>query len=67
MNVSDGVMAASGILTGFSAGKGKIQKIIFQDNAGHVTDEDHGKWYRQLFESSVHRRQPETGSDLALF
>lgn len=46
-------MAARGYWQGFQQVKESLRKILSGNNAGHVADEDHGKWYRQLFEPSV--------------
>ncbi|GGB25543.1 Fic family protein [Puia dinghuensis] len=46
-------MAARGYWQAFQQVRESVQKILSGDNAGRVADEDHGKWYRQLFEPSV--------------
>ena len=46
-------MAARGYWQAFQQVKASIQKILSGENAGQVADEDHGSWYRQLFEPSV--------------
>jgi len=46
-------LAARGYWQAFQAVKESIQKILGGNNAGIVADEDHGKWYRELFGASV--------------
>jgi hypothetical protein len=46
-------MAARGYWQAFQQVKESVEKILSGGNAGRVADEDHGKWYRQLFEPSV--------------
>ncbi|HEV3413891.1 MAG TPA: Fic family protein [Puia sp.] len=46
-------MAARGYWQAFQQVKESIRKILSSENAGRVADEDHGNWYRQLFEPSV--------------
>ena len=46
-------MAARGYWQAFQQVKESVRKILSGDNAGRVADEDHGNWYRQLFEPSV--------------
>ena len=46
-------LAARGYWQAFQAVKESIQKILGGKNAGLVADEDHGRWYRELFGASV--------------
>lgn len=46
-------LAARGYWQAFQAVKQSIEKILNGESAGEVVDEDHGKWYRELFSPSV--------------
>jgi hypothetical protein len=46
-------MAARGYWQAFQRVKESVRKILSGENGGRVADEDHGNWYRQLFEPSV--------------
>jgi len=46
-------LAARGYWQAFQAVKDSIKKILSGKNAGLVADEDHGRWYRELFGASV--------------
>lgn len=46
-------MAARGYWLAFNAVKISINRILGEENAGRVTDEEHGDWYRELFAPSV--------------
>ncbi len=46
-------MAARGYWQAFQVVKESVQKIISGENAGKVVDQDHGRWYRELFAPSV--------------
>lgn len=46
-------MAAKGYYDAFKSVKKSIYRILKGENAGHVADEDHGTWYRELFGPSV--------------
>jgi hypothetical protein len=46
-------MAARGYFDAFKAVETSIGRILEGENGGEVTDEDHGKWYRELFGPSV--------------
>ncbi len=46
-------MAARGYWLAFNTVKTSINRIFGEENAGIVTDEEHGDWYRELFAPSV--------------
>jgi hypothetical protein len=46
-------MAARGYWQAFQQVENSIRKILNGENAGEVTDYDHGNWYRELFAPSV--------------
>jgi len=46
-------MAARGYWQAFQAVRVSLRKVLQGDNPGLVADEDHGKWYRELFAPSV--------------
>ncbi len=46
-------LAARGYWQAFQAVKESLQKILANQNAGAVADEDHGDWYQELFGPSV--------------
>jgi hypothetical protein len=46
-------MAARGYWQAFQAVQASLRKVLQGDNPGLVADEDHGKWYRELFAPSV--------------
>ncbi|MCA0397688.1 MAG: Fic family protein [Bacteroidetes bacterium] len=46
-------LAARGYWQAFQAVKESVRKILNGDNAGNVTDKDHGTWFRELFGPSV--------------
>jgi len=46
-------MAARGYWQAFNVVKESIQRIFEGENAGKVTDNNHGDWYRELFAPSV--------------
>lgn len=46
-------MAARGYWLAFQAVEKGLRRVLEGENAGIVADEDHGKWYQQLFAPSV--------------
>ena len=52
-NEHKNALAARGYWQAFQAVKESIKRILDGENAGIVTDEDHGKWVRELFGASV--------------
>ncbi len=46
-------MAARGYWQAFQAVEQSIKKVLGGENAGHVADQDHATWYRELFGPSV--------------
>ncbi len=46
-------LAARGYWQAFQAVKESVKKILEGKNAGNVTDNDHGTWFRELFGPSV--------------
>lgn len=46
-------MAAHGYFLAHAAVRTSLARILAGENAGHVVNEDHGEWYRQLFMPSV--------------
>jgi len=46
-------LAARGYWQAFQVVKQSIEKILKGESAGEVADEDHSKWYRELFAPSV--------------
>lgn len=46
-------LAARGYWQAFQAVKESVRKILNGNNAGNVTDNDHGTWFRELFGPSV--------------
>lgn len=46
-------MAARGYWQAFQRVKDSVQRVLNNENAGAVVDEDHGDWYRELFAPSV--------------
>lgn len=46
-------LAARGYWQAFQAVKASVRKVLNGDNAGNVTDDDHGVWFRELFGPSV--------------
>ena len=46
-------MAARGYWQAFQAVKVSIREILEGKDAGTITENDHGKWYRELFSPSV--------------
>src|SRR5690606_1173625 len=46
-------MAARGYWLAFNAVKGSVAKILNNENAGAVVEDDHADWYRALFGPSV--------------
>ena len=52
-NEHKNALAARGYWQAFQVAKDSIKKILNGKNAGIVADEDHGKWYRELFGASV--------------
>lgn len=46
-------MAARGYWQAFQAVKASIKAILEGKNSGSIADNDHGKWYRELFAPSV--------------
>ncbi len=46
-------LAARGYWQAFQAVKTSLQKILNGQNPGKVADEDHGNWYREMFNPSV--------------
>lgn len=46
-------MAARGYWDAFNSVKMSVKKVFEKSNPGQVADDDHGKWYRELFGPSV--------------
>lgn len=46
-------MATRGYWQAFQSVKACVEKVLKGKNAGKVTDEEHGNWYRELFAPSV--------------
>lgn len=46
-------LAARGYWQAFQAVHQSVERILGKENPGHVADEDHGAWYRELFAPSV--------------
>jgi hypothetical protein len=46
-------MAARGYWLAFQSVQKAVAKVLAGENPGHVADEDHGTWYRELFAPSV--------------
>ncbi len=46
-------LAARGYWQAFQEVKASVGRILAGENPGHVADEDHGRWYRELFAPSV--------------
>ncbi len=46
-------MAARGYWQAFNAVKESVKQIFKGENAGKITDEEHGDWYRELFAPGV--------------
>jgi len=47
------VLAARGYWQAFQAVRDSLRKALAEENAGRVADDDHSKWYEQLFGPSV--------------
>jgi hypothetical protein len=46
-------LAARGYWQAYQAVKDSLKRVLNGENAGTVTDDDHGTWYRQLFAPSI--------------
>ncbi len=46
-------LAARGYWQAFQAVHNSVERILSKENPGHIADEDHGAWYRELFAPSV--------------
>lgn len=46
-------LAARGYWQAYQAVRGSVARVLGNENAGAVADEDHGTWYRELFAPSV--------------
>ncbi len=46
-------LAARGYWQAYQAVMKSLDKILHDQNPGHIADEDHGTWYRELFAPSV--------------
>lgn len=46
-------MAARGYGQAYQAVQQSVRKVLQGENPGHVADQDHGTWYRELFAPSV--------------
>ncbi len=46
-------LAARGYWQAFQAVHNSVERILGKENPGHVADEDHSAWYRELFAPSV--------------
>jgi len=46
-------LAARGYWLAFQAVQKSLHRVLRGENAGHVADEDHGIWYREMFSPSV--------------
>jgi hypothetical protein len=46
-------LAARGYWQAFQRVKASVQRVLVQENPGDVAEQDHGRWYRDLFAPSV--------------
>jgi len=46
-------LAARGYWEAFQSVRSSLEKVLTGANPGHIADEDHGTWYRQMFAPSV--------------
>jgi Fic/DOC family len=57
-------MAARGYWLSYQSVKASLNRVLTGENAGIVADQDHGRWYQQLFAPSVETGIPRA-ADLA--
>ena len=52
-NENRDALAARGYWLAFNEVKKSVERVLINENAGDVADQDHGEWYRALFGPSV--------------